>query len=117
MIRLNSQAQRYGGFTHGNRDSGRTQKIPIGTVDIPHFKIPCISMIPMPYKQNALVKLREIREASLQREPQEKFNLSLDASFRGLKAEQLFFFLKTVCFYQNNDKNITDAYRNGQGLL
>ena len=36
-LRLNSQAQQYGGFTPGQRVTGRTPKLPIGAVGNPNF--------------------------------------------------------------------------------
>ena len=86
MIRLNSQLQQFGGFTTRRRVFGRAPQLHFGAVDNPAFNKYFTFQNDQPVIQtmNALVKLMEIQKADLQSDFQEKLNLSLRTSFRGM---------------------------------
>ena len=84
--RLYPEVKQYDVLHMKHRVFGRNPKLPIWALGIPHFKDLRIRKIPpVTQTHDVLAKVREIRSASLESDPQGKLNLELRPCLRELE--------------------------------
>ena len=87
-MHLNSQVQQFAGSTHGQRVSGRTSKMPIGTAGNPYFEYFTTPVeAPTTKTHHLLGMIRQISQASLTADFSGKLNSALQKRIRESKTK------------------------------